>query len=112
MASTIKYPISLQAQLEKLLGSRNVYFQPPSDFKMKYPCIVYQLDNIDTRYADNRDFMSYKRYQLTYIDPNPDTTVPDRLNEVPLCSFVRFFTSENRNHYIFRIYHKEVYHNG
>lgn len=112
MATEIKYPESLQALLTTILGSKNVYFQPPDSSKMKFPCIVYQLDTVDTRYADNCDFVKYKRYQLTYIDGTPDMTVPDKLDALPLCTFNRFFTSENRNHYVYKIYHKEVYSNA
>lgn len=107
--ATIKYPESLQALLTQVLGSKNVYFQPPDAKVMKFPCIVYQLSNVDTTYADNRDYVKYKCYQITYIDGSPDMTIPDKLDSLPMCSFVRFFTSENRNHYVYRIYHKEVY---
>ena len=33
--------LDLQALLEDLLGSRNVYYQPPESVKMNYPAIVY-----------------------------------------------------------------------
>lgn len=32
----------LQAVLEGILGSGNVYFQPPENLKMRYDCIVYE----------------------------------------------------------------------
>lgn len=111
MAATtdsFRYPESLQMLLEtEIMGNRNVYYQPPSNVSMKYPCIVYQLQGIDTNYACNQDYISYKYYQLTYIDNEPNTLIPDKLNALPMCSFVRTFTSENRNHYVFRIYWKE-----
>ena len=44
----------LQSALEAILGSRNVYFQPPSGFQMQYPCIVYTLDNDFVARADNK----------------------------------------------------------
>lgn len=109
MATEIKYPESLQALLTTILGSKNVYFQPPDSSKMKYPCIVYHLDSINTQYADNADYFKYKGYRLTYIDGTPDMTVPDKLDALPLCAFVRVFTAENRNHYVYKLYHKEVY---
>ena len=34
-----------------ILGSKNVYYEPPSSLLMKYPAIVYSLDDIDKRYA-------------------------------------------------------------
>lgn len=39
--------LNLQTFLEEILESRNVYFQPPESVKMKYPAIVYALDDIE-----------------------------------------------------------------
>ena len=40
--------------LDEILRSLapNVYFQPPETIKIKYPCIIYSLDDYDTRFAD------------------------------------------------------------
>lgn len=108
----IKYPEKLQFLLEKILGSENVYFQPPSGIVMRYPCIVYQLDRVDSDYADNTPYRNAKAYQVTYIDNDPDMTIPDKIGSLPMSSFVRAFTSGNRNHYVYRLYHKEVRSNG
>ena len=37
----------LSAILHEVLGSDNVYYQPPESVKMKYPAIVYTRDSID-----------------------------------------------------------------
>ena len=79
---------------------------------MKYPCIVYQLDYVSSVFADNSLYRGFKRYQVTYIDSEPDMTVPDKIHQIPMCSFSRFFVSENRNHYVYKLYFKEVYENG
>ena len=97
--------IQLQSLLETLLGSRNVYFQPPPSVKMKYPCIVYSLSDIDTKFADNNPYSNSRRYQLTAIDPNPDSTIPDKLALLPMCIFDRSYTADNLNHYAFNIYY-------
>ena len=55
----------LQAQLEQLLGSPNVYFQPPESVKMNYPAIVYALDDLKNAHADDGVYLSYKRYSVT-----------------------------------------------
>ena len=39
--------------LKEILGSDNVYFQPPESYKMEYPCIVYERSALTTRFADN-----------------------------------------------------------
>lgn len=96
--------LQLQTLLEAQLGSRNVYFQPPPSVKMKYPCIVYSLSDIDTKFADNIPYSNKRRYQLTAIDPNPDSVIPDKLALLPMCVFDRSYTADNLNHYVFNIY--------
>lgn len=104
----IKYPVKLQELLEGILGSKNVYFQPPSGKKMSYPAIVYDLDYINKFYGDNESYLSMKRYTITYIDRMPDMTVPDKIIELPYCTYSRFYTTEDFNHYMFKLYFKEV----
>lgn len=94
----------LQSLLESILGSRNVYFQPPESVKMNYPAIVYELDAIKTSSADSRVYLSNRRYSLTLIDKNPDTELIDELSKLQFCSFDRHFKSENLNHYVFSLY--------
>lgn len=94
----------LQSLLESILGSRNVYFQPPESVKMNYPAIVYELDAIKTSSADSGVYLSNRRYSLTLIDKNPDTELIDELLKLQFCSFDRHFKSENLNHYVFSLY--------
>lgn len=94
----------LQTLLEGVLGTDQVYFQPPSSFQMKYPCIVYQLNDIDTKFADNLSYSLTKQYMVTIIDRNPDSLIPDALAMLPRCIFDRHFVSDNLNHNVFVIY--------
>ena len=48
--------IELQTILEGLLGSENVYFQPPENLKMKYDCIRYSRTKIKTVFADDTPY--------------------------------------------------------
>lgn len=82
----------------------NVYFQPPATVKMKYPCIVYNRDNADTKFAGNLPYRYIKRYQVTVIDQDPDSEIPDKVAALPMCLFDRFFTADNLNHDVFNIY--------
>ena len=45
--------LELHEALCKVLGSRNVYFQPPEDIKMNYPAIEYSRASIDNTFANN-----------------------------------------------------------
>lgn len=96
--------LELQTLLEGVLGSANVYFQPPSNLQMKYPCIVYAHDNAKTEFAGNHPYSRTKRYQLTVIDRNPDTLIPDDIGQLPLSNLNRIFTTDNLHHYVFNLY--------
>ena len=76
--------LKLHEQLVEILGSRNVYFQPPANRKIEYPCIKYELANIGETFADNLLYWSKKRYRVTIIDTNPDSLIPDKLSSLPL----------------------------
>lgn len=94
----------LQIFLEKFLGNRNVYFQPPESFKLKYPCIIYELKTIQKEIANNKMYLKHKCYMVTYIDEDPDSEIPDKLQELNYCDFDRHFKSDNLNHYVFTLY--------
>jgi hypothetical protein len=94
----------LQSLLETLLGTRNVYFQPPANITMKYPCIVYTRDAAETEFANNNPYKYTKKYQVTVIDQNPDSGIPDKVAALPLCAHNRFFTADNLNHDVFTLY--------
>lgn len=96
--------LELQALLVGLLGSPNVYFQPPPSIQMKYPAIVYKRDFINIDHANNKPYKHLKRYQVTVIDRDPDSDIPDRVAMIPQCSFDRYFTADNLNHNVFTLY--------
>jgi hypothetical protein len=97
--------LQLQTMLENLLGSRNVYYNPPESIKMKYPAIVYSRGRIDTTHANNAVYSLHNGYSLTYIDEDPDNETVDKIAALPRCRFDRFFVSDNLNHYTFTIYY-------
>lgn len=94
----------LQTLLETLLGSRNVYFQPPPTLQMNYPCIVYNLDDINSKFADNYPYTVERRYSLTLIDKDPDSSIIDKIIKLQKCIFDRHFVADNLNHNIFILY--------
>lgn len=97
--------IELQTMLENILGSRNVYYQPPPSIKIKYPAIIYSKSNIKNIFANDGVYIQDHAYQLVLIDDNPDNTTVDKISRLPKCNFDRHFKSENLNHYNFTIYY-------
>lgn len=96
---------SLQTELEELLGTRNVYFQPPASVRMQYPAIVYSLDSIEKMHANDDMYKFMTAYSLILIDKNPDTEFLAPLLNLKYCRFVRFYTADNLNHWVFTLYH-------
>lgn len=94
----------LQERLVEILGSDQVYFQPPPTVIMSYPCIVYARYNKFTEHADDNPYSHRKRYQVTVIDRDPDSGIPDKVAALPTCAYDRFFTADNLNHDVFKLF--------
>lgn len=94
--------LELQAILEAIVP--NVYFQPPSNVVMQRPCILYKIDSQNTRFADDLPYHRRKRYMVTVIDSDPDSEIPDKVADLPMCTFDRFYTADQLNHNVFRLY--------
>ena len=90
--------LELQNKLEELLGSRQVYYQPPESVKMEYPAIVYSKNNIRITKANNSTYLKMNRYDLIVISKRPDNPVIDKLLDLPYCSYNRPYKSDNLYH--------------
>lgn len=96
--------LDLQAKFEAILGSRNVYFQPPESVKIKYPAIVYKRKPIDTVHADNRIYIHRNSYEVVLIDKNPESVYAAKILELPYCEHIQHYPADNLNHDVFVIY--------
>lgn len=97
--------LELQTRLEEILGSRNCYFQPPASIRMNYPAIVYSLSNMDKLHASDGTYRLLTAYTLTLIDKNPGSEFVSKLMMLPYCTFNRFYTSDNLNHWVYTLYY-------
>lgn len=98
--------VELQTKLEEILGSRNVYYQPPESINLQYPCIIYSLNQIRKVHADDIAYLKHKSYSVTIIDKNPDSLIPDTLDEAFLYSdFDRVYKADNLNHFVYTVYY-------
>lgn len=95
--------LELQTLLETILGSRNVYYQPPSSIQMKYPAIVYSRSDIKSVMADDMVYVTENAYDITVIDKNPDSNVVAQIAKLSRCRYDRHFVSDNLNHDVFTI---------
>jgi hypothetical protein len=96
--------LELQSTLETLLGTSNVYFQPPPNVVMQFPAIVYKRDNARTVFADDNPYAVHRRYLVTLITANPDDPAWEKLASLPQCLHERQFAANNLNHDVFNLY--------
>lgn len=84
----------------------NIYFSPPDGKELKYPCIIYSLDDDFTRNADNIGFVQYFRYTVTLISRKADNQkLVEQLLALPMCSLSRSYAANNVQHYVFDLYY-------
>ena len=96
--------LDLQALLESILGSDNVYFQPPATVEMQYPAIVYERDAARTQFADNKPHRYTQRYKLTVIARSPDTDIHLEVAKLPMTTYERHFTAGGLHHDILNMF--------
>lgn len=97
----------LSTKLRDILGSTNVYFQPPPNTMMKYPCFVYNRSNPYKLQADDQSYLLQGHYSVTYIDPDVErcmAIMTKLLDSFQHISVERSFTSDNLNHDVYNLY--------
>lgn len=97
--------LELHELLCNLLGSRNVYFQPPESVKLKFPAILYERERITNDHADNSVYRQSIAYRITTIDKDPDSIIPLKVSKLPGCRFDRSYAASNLNHNVFVLYY-------
>lgn len=97
--------LALQALLESILGSDQVYFQPPSNVNMQYPAIRYSFLKLDGKSANNHRYTSEWVYQLILLtrDPEPESSINKQIAALQYCKFDRTYVSDNIHHFIYNL---------
>ena len=102
----MKGRLKVHNRLLDALGSQNVYFQPPETSKIKYPAIIYNLSDYTHRAADNRGYLDFERYTVTYIHKDPDKDLKNEMfNRFSMCRFDRRYVRDNLYHDVYSVYY-------
>lgn len=97
--------LELHEKLCEVLGTRNVYFQPPETIKLKYPCIIYNSVNPDVVRADDAVYNITKCYDLLLIEKDCDSLkYCDILKAFPMCRCNRSFITDGLFHNSLTLY--------
>jgi hypothetical protein len=99
--------LTLQNKLEEILGSRNVYYNPPESQKMNFPCIVYNLSYIENINADNIKYLDYTTYKITVISKQVDNPAIKSILNLPMTKFSANFTKNGFYHTVIILNQKE-----
>ena len=87
-----------------LSSTGRVFFQPGSDTRLSYPCLLYKLNDIPVDRANNRPYKVEHQYELTVIDRDPTSPLREAVVMLPFCTMTRAYESDNLHHYVFQIY--------
>ncbi len=104
MGKMVNDRLELHELLCQILGSRNVYFQPPESVKMKYPAIRYSRNEIANTSADNIVYKQDVSYMITVIDRDPDSAIVELISQIPRIVFDRHYVADNLNHDVFTLF--------
>lgn len=100
-----KTRVQFQLKLQEIT-SVNVYYQPPRNVQMEYPCIVYNISDIDTMRANNKHYLLTNGYMVTIIDRNPDSKIASQILEAfPMSNLQSTFIQDNLHHWVIQIYY-------
>lgn len=99
-----KRRLELHSILVDVLGNDHVYFQPPPNLQMQYPAIVYELNDINNKLANNIVYIQHPGFKVIVIDKDPDSDIPGKVSRLPYSRFVTSYKSDNLNHTVFALY--------
>ena len=101
--------VEFQQILKGLMGTAtsvpDVFFQPPGNQTLTYPCIIYERSRGQTMHANNSMYSHLTSYTVKLITRNPKDPLIDKLIKLPKCSFDRPYKADNLNHYVYTIYY-------
>lgn len=98
--------LQLHEKLCEILGTRNVYFQPPASVKLRYNCIVYKVLNRNDLRADNKRYRNLIAYEVKLIYRDPDSELPEIImNSFDYIMHNNTFVVDNLHHDVFTVYY-------
>ena len=86
-------------------GDRHTYFQPPESAHIKHPAILYTRKTPSILRANNAIYNLRDAYDVTVIDPHPDSELAKKLIQLPYCRHDSHYTADNLHHDKFTLYY-------
>lgn len=97
--------LELHQKLVSLLGSTNVYHQPPENLALRFPAIIYERVDYDVIHADDIPYHVTREWQITVVSQEPSNPVVDALMEWPTAAFKTSYVVDRMRHDVVNIYY-------
>lgn len=98
--------IDFHNMLQSIFGEGvSIYFQPPENVKISYPCVIYERYDMPIKHADNLNYLVHQKYKVTIIDKTPDSELVDKITTLNGTKFSRHFVTDGLNHDVFIVYY-------
>jgi len=101
----MKSRLELHEALVDILGSRNVYFQPPEKTEMKYPAIIYSKSDIKNGFANGKVYLQNHMFRVIVVDRDPDSEIVTKMSKFDTAKFDRSYIVDRLNHTVFTIFY-------
>lgn len=95
---------ALISEFSNILGSGNVYYEPPESIKLKYPCIIFKRETSNGEHADNLRYTITTKYSITLVDTESDSSYISAILSLPFTEHTNHYVSDGLHHDIFTIY--------
>ena len=96
----------LELHNELLKFFKNVYYQPPSNIVMKYPCIVLNKVPGFKNFSNNSRYIKVQAYSLTLIEFDPDSVKANEIEEYfEYCEIDQYYIRDGLNHTTLTLYY-------
>ena len=82
----------------------HVYFQPPPNIELAYPCIIYKRDFADTKFADDKPYNFTLRYMVTVIERDAEGVIASKVAAMPMSLFNRYYSADELHHDVYNVF--------
>lgn len=79
----------------------NAYFQPPANYQLTYPCVIYYRSEPNQTHANDSNYVQTRAYEVAVISRDPEDDTPFKLLEMfPMSSITNGSSAINNLYHI------------
>lgn len=86
---------------------KRVYYEPPDNVRMEYPCVRINRKSMNQRYANNKVYMFTPAYDIYYITKESDDPMTEKfMREFEMIRHNRTYHKDNLRYEVYTLYFK------